>query len=164
MIDLPLKIDYSGKVVVVTGAGGLICGAMARAFAQSGAKVAALDLNEDAVKKLADELTSEGFICNVIKPMFLSLTRLRQFTNLFSPISDLAIYSSTAPAVIIREQRRTMNISTKQKRAENPSLIWIRPELISYSSSISKEHFCQPRCLRRIWSKKSREIYLTFLR
>ena len=48
-MNLPLNIDYSGKVVVVTGAGGLICGAMARAFAQSGAKVAALDLNEDAV-------------------------------------------------------------------------------------------------------------------
>ena len=73
MIQLPINIDYSGKVVVVTGAGGLICGAMARAFAQSGAKVAALDLNEEAVKKLADELCAEGFICkgykaNVLDP------------------------------------------------------------------------------------------------
>ena len=63
MMNLPLNIDFSGKVVVVTGAGGLICGAMARAFAQSGAKVAALDLNEEAVKKLAAELKAEGFIC-----------------------------------------------------------------------------------------------------
>ena len=73
MITLPLNIDFSGKVAVVTGAGGLICGAMARAFAQSGAKVAALDLNEEAVKKLADELKAEGFICegykaNVLEP------------------------------------------------------------------------------------------------
>ena len=76
MLNLPLNIDFSGKVVVVTGAGGLICGSMARAFAQSGAKVAALDLNEDAVKKLADELKSEGFICegykaNVLDPAAL---------------------------------------------------------------------------------------------
>ena len=76
MIDLPLNIDYTGKVVVVTGAGGLICGAMARAFAQSGAKVAALDLNGDAVKALADELKAEGFICegyaaNVLDPEVL---------------------------------------------------------------------------------------------
>ena len=63
MINLPLNIDYTGKVVVITGAGGLICGAMARAFAQSGAKVAALDLNEEAVKNLANELKAEGFIC-----------------------------------------------------------------------------------------------------
>ena len=73
MINLPIHIDYSGKVVVVTGAGGLICGAMARAFAQSGAKVAALDLNEDAVKALANELKAEGFVCegykaNVLDP------------------------------------------------------------------------------------------------
>ncbi len=63
MIELPLNVDYKDKVVVITGAGGLICGAMARAFAQSGAKVAALDLNGEAVKKLADELKAEGFIC-----------------------------------------------------------------------------------------------------
>ena len=73
MMNLPLNIDYTGKVVVVTGAGGLICGAMARAFAQCGAKVAALDLNEDAVKALAKELKAEGFICegykaNVLDP------------------------------------------------------------------------------------------------
>ena len=64
MLNLPLNIDYSGKVVVITGAGGLICGAMARAFAQSGAKVAALDLNGEAVRKLAEEMRAEGFICN----------------------------------------------------------------------------------------------------
>lgn len=78
MIDLPLNIDYSGKVVVVTGAGGLICGTMARAFAQLGAKVAALDLNEDAVKKLADELKAEGFICEGYKSNVLDAANLEE--------------------------------------------------------------------------------------
>ena len=77
MLNLPLNIDYTGKVVVITGAGGLICSTMARAFAQSGAKVAALDLNEEAVKALAEELTAEGFICkgykaNVLDPEALA--------------------------------------------------------------------------------------------
>ena len=45
MMNLPLNVDFTGKVVVVTGAGGVLCGDMARAFAQAGAKVAALDLN-----------------------------------------------------------------------------------------------------------------------
>ena len=67
MLNLPLNIDYTGKVVVITGAGGLICSAMARAFAQSGAKVASLDLNEEAVKALAEELCAEGFICKGYK-------------------------------------------------------------------------------------------------
>lgn len=76
MINLPLNIDFGGKVVVITGAGGVICGAMARAFAQSGAKVAALDLNEDAVKALAEELTSEGFICKGYKANVLDSAAL----------------------------------------------------------------------------------------
>ncbi len=78
MINLPLNIDYSGKVVVVTGAGGLICGTMARAFAQCGAKVAALDLNEEAVKKLADELKAEGFVCEGYKANVLDSEQLKQ--------------------------------------------------------------------------------------
>ena len=78
MIKLPLNVDYSGKVVVVTGAGGLICGAMARAFAQSGAKVAALDLNEAAVKKLADELKGEGFLCEGYMANVLDLEALEE--------------------------------------------------------------------------------------
>ncbi len=78
MSQLPLNIDYSGKVVVVTGAGGLICGAMARAFAQSGAKVAALDLNEDKVKELADQLKAEGYVCGGYKANVLDVKNLEE--------------------------------------------------------------------------------------
>ncbi len=67
MANLPLHHDFTGKVVVVTGAGGVLCGDMARAYAHAGAKVAALDLNEEAVKKLADELKSEGLVCEGYK-------------------------------------------------------------------------------------------------
>ena len=77
-MNLPLNIDYSGKVVVVTGAGGLICGAMAKAFAISGAKVAALDLNEDAVKKLADEIKAEGYVCDGYKANVLEAEHLEE--------------------------------------------------------------------------------------
>lgn len=78
MINLPLNIDYSGKVVVVTGAGGLICGAMAKAFAKCGAKVAALDLNEDAVKVLAKEITDAGYICKGYKANVLDSGALKE--------------------------------------------------------------------------------------
>ncbi|MBQ2461180.1 MAG: SDR family NAD(P)-dependent oxidoreductase, partial [Clostridia bacterium] len=72
-MNLPLNVDFTGKVVVVTGAGGVLCGDMARAYAQAGAKVAALDLNEDKVKHLADEMKAQGYICegykaNVLDP------------------------------------------------------------------------------------------------
>ena len=77
MLKIPLNIDYSGKVVVITGAGGLICGAMARAFAQSGARVAALDLNEEAVLALAEELKAEGFVCEGYKANVLDPDELK---------------------------------------------------------------------------------------
>jgi len=72
-MNLPLNVDFTGKVVVVTGAGGVLCGDMARAYAQAGARVAALDLNEDSVRKLADEMKAQGYICegykaNVLDP------------------------------------------------------------------------------------------------
>ena len=78
MLNLPINIDFSGKVVVITGAGGLICSTMARAFAQSGAKVAALDLNENAVKELAESLKSEGFVCEGYKADVLDSAALEE--------------------------------------------------------------------------------------
>ena len=87
MINLPLNVDFTGKVVVVTGAGGVLCGEMARAFARAGAKVAALDLNEDAVKKLADECKAEGYICegykaNVLEPEALEAVHAQVLQDL----------------------------------------------------------------------------------
>ena len=66
-MNLPYQVSFAGKVVVITGAGGVLCGDMARAFAQAGAKVAALDLNEEAVEKLAQELRAQGYICRGYK-------------------------------------------------------------------------------------------------
>ncbi len=87
MLTLPIHIDFNDKVVVITGAGGVICSTMARAFAQSGAKVAALDLNEDAVKALSEELKAEGFICegykaNVLEPASLEEVRQKVLADL----------------------------------------------------------------------------------
>lgn len=38
-------ITFTNKVVVITGAGGVLCGYMAKEFAKAGAKVALLDLS-----------------------------------------------------------------------------------------------------------------------
>lgn len=77
-MNLPLNINFSGKTAVITGAGGILCGTMARAFAQAGAKTAALDLNEDAVKKLADECKTDGYICEGYKADVLDTQALEK--------------------------------------------------------------------------------------
>ena len=66
-----LNTDLTGTVAVVTGAGGVLCSAFAAVLARAGAKVALLDLNYDAAKAYADEITAEGGIakaysCNVL--------------------------------------------------------------------------------------------------
>jgi len=66
-----LNTDLSGKVAVVTGAGGVLCSHFAKVIARAGAKVALLDLNYDAAKAYADEIVAEGGIakaysCNVL--------------------------------------------------------------------------------------------------
>ena len=70
MIKLPINIDYKDKIVVITGAGGLICGAMARAFAQSGAKVAALDLTKKRLKNLLTNLIKKVSFAKVTRQTF----------------------------------------------------------------------------------------------
>jgi len=48
------------KVVVVTGAGGVLCSTLAKALAKEGHKIAVLDLKIDAANKVAEEINSEG--------------------------------------------------------------------------------------------------------
>ena len=72
MLQLPFTVDLHGKVAVVTGAGGVLCSMFARALAQCGAQVALLDINEEAAKRNAEEINSEGFTakgyaCNVLE-------------------------------------------------------------------------------------------------
>ncbi len=55
-MELPFKVDLKNKICAITGAGGVICGEFARALAACGAKVALLDINFDAAKKIADEI------------------------------------------------------------------------------------------------------------
>lgn len=63
---------FTNKVVVVTGAGGIICSVIAKDFARKGAKVALLDLNLEAAQKAADDInkefpnSSKAFKCNVL--------------------------------------------------------------------------------------------------
>ena len=55
-----MKVDLTGKVAVVTGGGGILCSVMAKSLAASGAKVAILDLKEEAAAKVADEIVAAG--------------------------------------------------------------------------------------------------------
>jgi len=61
-MKLPIQMDLTGKVAVVTGAGGVLCSMMAEALAMCGAKVALLDLNVEAAQANADAIVAKGYI------------------------------------------------------------------------------------------------------
>ena len=60
-MKLPLNTDLTGKVAVVTGAGGVLCSMFSRALAAAGAKVAMLDINEESVTNFAASIREEGY-------------------------------------------------------------------------------------------------------
>ena len=70
-MKLPFEINLENKVIVITGAGGVLCSMFAEGLSKTGAKIALLDLNEDAAKECADKITKDGGIakaygCNVL--------------------------------------------------------------------------------------------------
>ncbi len=59
-MKLPSITDFEGKVVAITGAAGVICSALAEAFASSKAKVAILDLNYEKAEEVANKIRENG--------------------------------------------------------------------------------------------------------
>nr|WP_298991044.1 SDR family oxidoreductase [uncultured Polaribacter sp.] len=48
------------KIIVLTGAGGVLCSTMAKALSEQGNKIAVLDLREEAANKVAEEIKAAG--------------------------------------------------------------------------------------------------------
>ena len=72
--------NLKGRVAVVTGGGGVLCGGFAKDLARQGVKVAVLDLRLDAAEKIAEEIRAEGFeaigvACNVLEKESLEAAR-----------------------------------------------------------------------------------------
>lgn len=59
-MKLPFQIDLKDKVIVITGGGGVICGAFAEAVAACGAKTAILDLKKESADAVAAKINEQG--------------------------------------------------------------------------------------------------------
>lgn len=66
-MKLPFNVDLSGKVAVVTGAGGVLCSDFAAAIAGCGAKVALLDINLAAAKANAEKICAAGGVAIAVE-------------------------------------------------------------------------------------------------
>lgn len=54
-----MEHNMNGQVVVITGAGGVLCSTIAKEYARHGAKVAVLDLKLESAQKVVDEIVAE---------------------------------------------------------------------------------------------------------
>ncbi len=85
--------DISGKVIVLTGAGGVLCGSLARGLAALGAQVALLDLRPEAARVVADEITQQGGQALAVATDVLSIEALNmaaeQVLNRFGTVDAL---------------------------------------------------------------------------
>ena len=72
-----MEVKLNGKVAVVTGGGGVLCGIMAKALAKAGAKVAILDLRAEAAEAVAEEIRAEGGTAMGLSANVLELESLK---------------------------------------------------------------------------------------
>ena len=77
-MGLSFGTELTGKVAVVTGAGGVLCGMFAKTLALAGAKVAVLDLNEEAAGKVADDIVAAGHTAKAYKANVLERESLEE--------------------------------------------------------------------------------------
>ena len=70
--------SLAGRTAAIPGGGGILCGAIAKALARAGARVAVLDLSEDAAKKVADEINESGGNAIAVKCSVLDKQQLEE--------------------------------------------------------------------------------------
>ncbi|AJQ25690.1 SDR family oxidoreductase [Pelosinus fermentans] len=66
-MKLPFMMDLTSKVAVVTGGGGVLGSAFAKAIAQCGAKVAIVDLNRTSAEGVAAQIRREGGVAIAVE-------------------------------------------------------------------------------------------------
>ncbi len=94
-MNVPLNVNLNGKIAIVTGGGGILCGMMAEALARCGAKVAVLDLRKENAQVVADRITAAGFsamgcAANVLEPESLQAARA-EIEKAWGPGCDILI-------------------------------------------------------------------------
>lgn len=80
-------MEYNNKTVVITGGGGVLCGAFAKYLGALGARVAVLDLKKEAADAVASEIAAsggkaKGYAANVLKKDELELVK-KEINNEF---------------------------------------------------------------------------------
>ncbi|MFX1419877.1 MAG: SDR family oxidoreductase [Promethearchaeota archaeon] len=83
-MNIPLKINLKDKVAVITGGGGVLCGCFSEALAECGAKVAIIDINEEAAKKVVEKIKAAGGTAIAVRADILDFESLKRAEMIIS--------------------------------------------------------------------------------
>jgi NAD(P)-dependent dehydrogenase (short-subunit alcohol dehydrogenase family) len=78
MTGIDSRFDVRGRVAFITGAGGVLMGAMARELAARGVKVAAVDRSRERLQPLVDELRAAGSEAHALQADVLDRAALQR--------------------------------------------------------------------------------------
>ncbi|RGY97511.1 SDR family NAD(P)-dependent oxidoreductase [Clostridium sp. AM58-1XD] len=76
--ELPFSADFTDKVIIVTGAGGVMCSYFSKMLARTGAKIALLDINEQQALSYAEEIVENGCTAKAYRANVLDKRDLEQ--------------------------------------------------------------------------------------
>ena len=113
--------NLKNKVIVITGGGGVLCSAFAKDLAAQGAKIAVLDLREEAAQVVVDEINAAGGTalavgCNVLETG--SLEAAKEKVNAALGTCDIIINGAGGNSPLGTTTKETLELSDIAEKAE----------------------------------------------
>ena len=113
--------NLKDKVIVITGGGGVLCSAFAKDLAAQGAKVAVLDLREEAAQVVVDEINAAGGTalavgCNVLEAESLEAARAKVNAELGT--CDILVNGAGGNSPLGTTTKETLELKDLTEKAE----------------------------------------------
>ncbi|MBQ9850713.1 MAG: SDR family oxidoreductase [Clostridia bacterium] len=113
--------NLKNKVIVITGGGGVLCSAFAKDLAAQGAKIAVLDLREEAAQVVVDEINAAGGTalavgCNVLEAESLEAAKAKVTAELGT--CDILINGAGGNSPLGTTTKETLELTDIAEKAE----------------------------------------------
>lgn len=113
--------NLKNKVIVITGGGGVLCSAFAKDLAAQGAKIAVLDLREEAAQAVVDEIKAAGGTaiavgCNVLEADSLEAAKAKVNAELGT--CDILINGAGGNSPLGTTTKETLELCDIAEKAE----------------------------------------------
>lgn len=113
--------NLKNKVIVITGGGGVLCSAFAKDLAAQGAKIAVLDLREEAAQVVVDEINAAGGTalavgCNVLEAESLEAAKAKVTAELGT--CDILINGAGGNSPLGTTTKETLELCDIAEKAE----------------------------------------------